>query len=813
MTAVPVNYALSSRPASLWPVLRWLVLMLIALGSAWVLLNVDAPYSVFILALIAVAPTAVLGGRAVAQAFARPSLRWLRGALAYVFAVTAITLMMVSAYAFDPAANILLLGEATFLLLVGGVLLGLALHLAAPTTQFPTLPSIEKIHYRLPFHGRYFLSSVVLLSLLAFIRVIQTPLTFESSPNTDLLLFSVLTWLKTHSIFATVRGDIQFVLLLSGVVTLALGLGAVRLALLQQMSFLFGLVTLTLLSEINGKVFKLLPLEPVSTNVQFWMLVLGIGFVVLGLGNWRWPQPGLRDRQTFWIVVGLTVLALVLRFWQLNDSVRFFVDELSFADAVHSTWVRPNLEILAPMESIAAFPYMFAYLASQGVELFGRTFIGLRAMGALLGALGVPALYLLARALFDKRTALMAALLLATFPPHIHFSRIAISEIAGPLFGTLALAFLARGVLHNRRGDYVLGGAMLGLTHYFHEGSRVVFTPLAVLWVLALILIYRPRVQITHVLLAVLTTIMVALPIYYTLVGMARPLAARMVDNNSALSGAYWRELFESGNLLIHIQQHVIPPLLIYVNQIENTLFYKGETALLLTVILPAFFVGLFYAVWRWRVPGLLLLVLWWAAVTAGNMIMVDSVGSPRYVMVFPALMLLAAVGLRYGLALLWNRVSVVMLALLTIMLAGVQANYYFNEHLPTYNRQFRNNWPHRDGQDAVLRLLQLPPGTQMHIVSEVVPNHFDINGLLMFMSSDYPRLNVLALNELTLSYLAGLKRNIGQAFFIEPRHNPPLNALRAHFPALPTPQESPFDLAPEKQFLLYYLPPQGSGR
>lgn len=803
--------------------IRWLVFGLAAVGILWLLLWIKPPYSTLgLTALIVIG--GIIGIRRTStqvihqnRLSAHPLVRLIvrfRVAIAYVMAVCAVTLLLASAYAFDPSASVPLLREAVTLLVIGGLLLGAALQLSSGTPHVPPLsaPLASGGQTRLTFRPRVLVIGALLLALLALIRVVSAPLPLEDSTH-DPLLTAVIMSLKNR---VYVSGEVQFLLLIAGLLTLTFGLG--RPGILRRMSVTFGLLTLIVLSEINGKVFKLLWLYPVSTNVQFWLLVIGIALVVIGLGGWpRWTWP---DRNTALLLGGIAALALFLRFWHLHDSIRFLVDELSFAGAVQITWVEPHLEILAPMESVAAFPYLFAYLQSQGVALFGRTFIGLRAASAVLGTLAIPAVYLLGRALFDRKTALAAALLLATFPPHLHFSRLGLSEIAGPLFGVLALAFLGRGMVNAQRLDFALGGAMLGLTHYFHEGSRVLYTPLTLLWLIAIALVWRPRVRIDHLLTAAATTLIVAVPIYYTLIGMDRPLAARLVNNNSALDLVYWRELFESSDFELHILKHVIPPFLIYVHLVDNTLFYRGRTGLVLTAVAPAFFLGLFYALWRWRAPGLLLLALWWAATTLGNTMMVDSAGSPRYVMVFPALALLAAVGLRCGLKLLWpveSRMWVFVLAVLTIGLAGVQAHYYFNQHLPLYNRQFRDNWPHPDAQDAILRFLarDFPPETQIHIVSEVAADLFFTRGVLGFMSQDYD-LNTLTNAELNETYVSELKRDVGHAFFIERRssdENRILGLLRQHFDLKPMPEATqaalgPYDPIPEKRFMLFYASP-----
>jgi hypothetical protein len=289
---------------------------------------------------------------------------------------------------------------------------------------------------------------------------------------------------------------------------------------------------------------------------------------------------------------------------------------------------------------------------------------------------------------------------------------------------------------------------------------------------------------------------------------MGRSLAARMVDNNSALSGAYWRQIFEGSHLQIHLQYHLLSSFLIYMHLVEYTLFYKGQTALILSSVVPAFFLGFFQSIWRWRIPGLLLILLWVVSTSLGNSMMVDSIGSPRYVMVFPALMLMAAVGIRYTIPLLLPDKSIitwVVISAVAIGLALIQVNYYFNEHLPVYNQQFRDNWPHPDGQDAVLRSLDFPPGTQIHIISEIPPDLYFTRGVLAFMTYDL-ELDTVATKDFTTKYIANLPRGVDHAFYIEPKDRRTLERLQQYFYLMP-PEQSPHDVPLDKQFRLYYAP------
>ena len=62
----------------------------------------------------------------------------------------------------------------------------------------------------------------------------------------------------------------------------------------------------------------------------------------------------------------------------------------------------------------------------------------------------------LARAVLAHRwPTAIAAVLLATFPPHLHFSRVGIIEIADPFIGVLGFALLAQAFRTQRRLEYV----------------------------------------------------------------------------------------------------------------------------------------------------------------------------------------------------------------------------------------------------------------------------------------------------------------------------------------------------------------------
>lgn len=561
-----------------------------------------------------------------------------------------------------------------------------------------------------------------------------------------------------------------------------------------------GILALALLAAVNGTATS----AGVSTHLQFLFLCTGVIFITLGAGAAQFSRPHINWRKIL-PLAAIMLLALFLRLWQLNTSIRFLVDELAFTTAILNLRANPNTEILLPMEGTAAFPFVFAYWQSLGVELLGRNFAGLRVASAIIGTLTIPALYWLAKSLFDQKTALLAAFLLAVFPPHLHFSRIGLTEIASCLFGTLAFAFLARGLIHNRRFDYVAGGILLGLTHYFHEGGRVLYTPLALAWLAGMLILWRPHPR--SMFAAGLVAFLIVVPVYYTLVAHDLPVTARMSTPNVMLDGDYWRNLFASGDFTQHIRFHIMEPFLIYVNQPDRTFFYGGQTPLVLDYMVPALLLGAAFALWRWRTPGGLLLTAWVMATSIGNGFLAQSTTAARYVVVFPALALLCAVGIRYTLALILpekTRVQIILMSVLAIIFGIAQVNYYFEWHLPLYNFSSRAALPHRDGQDAVLRSLNFPSGTQVHILSDAPPNSHYTGGLLAFLAGDTVSMDIITMADFTQEYIDNMRTDVDHAFFVDWETGGLELLLRDRFDVQP-PLYSPFDIPTSQQYILYY--------
>jgi hypothetical protein len=835
----PTTVTIPEHPLRQSRLARWLLFLSAALGLALIITALERPYNLAALALVMGAagvaayrrPTAALLLRRAQQLWAD---RRLRGLIYLLLTGAAGALLLALPRVL---ASLILFA----LLALWGVV---ALYRAQLLERLRTLARTQAGRWLLFLSAAVILigSSAALepeqsrwLLLALLISVLPVALSYRQDERTALMrgaavfgiLLIVLGSDRLLSTFYEIRPD-ALLLLVLGLAALLIALYLHRWALPLPGAFATaqtpaalsrahiglagaGVALLALTAEASGRLLRIPLLVNLSTDAQFLLLILGGALLALGLGGARWPQRIPHpDRRALLLLALITGLGVFLRFWQLQDGLRLFIDELNFAAVVLGVLNKPNTPLLEPMSSIAAFPYIYAYWQAHTVELFGRNLIGLRAASAIVGALTIPALYLLGRTLLDRPTALIGALLLATFPPHLHFSRLGLNNIADPLFGTLALAFAARGLVHGRRLDYAAGGVFLGLTHYFYEGGRLLYTPLAALWLVGLVWLWRGRWRDLIPLGA--AALIVALPIYYTLLVIERPLAARMIENQTALPGVYWQDVVtDTSSLITHLELRVIHPLRLYLQAAEGSLFYAGQNAFLLPALVPLFFLGLGALLARLRRPGPLLLLLWLLAATLGNSLLVAADHAPRYVVVFPALILLVAWGLRATWGLLWPsgrlpRLSAALLAALALTLALFQAHYYFTEHLPAYNQQYRRSWPHRDGQDAVFRSLHFPQGTAVHIISAIPPDPNYTNGVLRFMRDDL-RFESIRPSQVDRAYIARLEPGIDHAFFIEPGFDGLVKFLGVYFYLLP-PQNSPYaDLPAYQQFPLYYAP------
>ena len=152
------------------------------------------------------------------------------------------------------------------------------------------------------------------------------------------------------------------------------------------------------------------------------------------------------DRSEAGIVAVLFLLALAPRVPDLTGTLAFLHGD----EASCGLYGRVFNSGQAPLLSISWYGLpMFSYAVSGfGLRVFGDTLTGLRLTNAVVGSIGVVLLYVLARELFERRVALLAAFILAISFLHLDLSRDGIHYIQGPTCITLTLYLLVRWLRH-----------------------------------------------------------------------------------------------------------------------------------------------------------------------------------------------------------------------------------------------------------------------------------------------------------------------------------------------------------------------------
>jgi len=389
------------------------------------------------------------------------------------------------------------------------------------------------------------------------------------------------------------------------------------------------------------------------------------------------------DRWDLVISVGLFVLALGLRAWQMSQFPSTYSGDEGSAGLFAIELLDGKANNLFGLGWFS-FPALYFTVQSAAIALLGQTVEAVRLTSAVAGALTVVALYWLGRAMFDRTTAVLAALYLAASHYHIHMSRIALNNVWDGLFGTLAIAGLWYGWKTGRRAGFILCGLALGLGQYFYVSIR----PLPVLfliWAAAAFVAQRAlfRERFHGLILTTLIALTVFLPLGLYFADKPDEFQAPM--NRVTIFGPWLEGELARGERTTTdvILDNATNGLLGFTHE-PLRLLYNPGSPLLLAGAAMLFLLGIIWALLNFDLRYLLLL-LPLLAVVASNAISQDSPASQRYILAMPLVALFVALPL--GQAIIWLReqypryraaVVVAAFALLALV-AVVDVNYYFN--------------------------------------------------------------------------------------------------------------------------------------
>lgn len=263
-------------------------------------------------------------------------------------------------------------------------------------------------------------------------------------------------------------------------------------------------------------------------------------------------QAYARDKQAIewkeWVLIGLLFVGgLAARTINLG-SVPYLMDQDEAKFATEGAELRVENFLATPFEpGVDSHPRIYQLMISVAVGLFGPTLAAARLPSAILGALGVPAVYLLGREIYGWRTGLVAALFMLPWAYHVQFSRLSMNQPADPLFATLAFYFLLRGLRRGALVDFMASGIVLGVAQMFYLGGRLApFVMVSYLVYQAL----RDRQVVTRywrqLLLIPFAALIITLPQNFYLYHFGQQISTR-TDKSVLINGELARNIAQGG--------------------------------------------------------------------------------------------------------------------------------------------------------------------------------------------------------------------------------------------------------------------------
>lgn len=527
------------------------------------------------------------------------------------------------------------------------------------------------------------------------------------SPITILLLSGLLIVIMTSAIYDLVieqQRIIVLALIVIGILVLGLAgylMGARSLprglvSLGGKFSRYFGISNGQLIMLALSPAFSLIATlaagdEWLSRNLPVSLIAWLLAIVAAIAGSYK-PADKSRltiERSDLVISLGLFGLAFMLRITALESIPTTVSGDEGSAGLMALKFLHGELTNLFTVGWFS-FPSLYFAIQSLGILLFGQSVIGLKFMSVVAGSLTVVALYWMSKTLFNRATAVLAAIFLTALHFHIHFSRIGLNNIWDGLFAVVTLAAFAHGWKSGRRSSYIIGGLALGLGQYFYVTFRI-FPVLIAIWA-GLTFLFDRRTfyrRLPDLLISAFIAIVVVLPLAYFFINHPNEFNAPLQRVTIFDGWLEHRALLENQSTLKVVWNQIVNTALGIVSEPLRH-WYNPGSPLLLTTAAGLFVLGLLWLLLHLNLRNILLLLTLLAIILAGGL-SVDAPASQRFIIVAPIAALLVALPIAAATEWLGNnwpdRQWLVMVAAL-FLISGLAVNdlrYYFNEVYDSY--------------------------------------------------------------------------------------------------------------------------------
>ena len=374
----------------------------------------------------------------------------------------------------------------------------------------------------------------------------------------------------------------------------------------------------------------------VGTLGRLGLWFLGIGVLVSSI--WQSPKPQIPSDEVTLILM-ITLIGLLIRVIGIGTFPQtFFEDEGYFS--LQATQAIPNPFAI----SFDGHPMLYHVLQGIFIDLLGRNYTAPRLLSALLGTLAIPGVYLAGKRLFDPRIGLLAALLMMSFPQHVHFSRLALNQAFDPTVAVWMIVFLAG---ERNRANLVLAGLMLGLSQYGYSAARLI-----------------PMVAVVFIVFETSSegkiNFLQTIPKYWLVFVVAGivflPQGIYLIQNSESVSPrlgqtAIWSDRGSDYLFLGRVEappinwvHQVTAPFLGFLQMPDATIFYRGSQPFLGWFAPIPFLLGVSLKNRRVGFLG-----IWWILTAIfGGILLTNPPQFQRFVIATPALVILVALGVVY---------------------------------------------------------------------------------------------------------------------------------------------------------------------
>ncbi len=484
------------------------------------------------------------------------------------------------------------------------------------------------------------------------------------------------------------------------------------------------------------------------------------------------PQGRVSERN---LLFAILAFGAIIRFINLDQQpFGLWFDEADF-----------GLKAMQIMSGESSFPVFFAeirvpayfvYLIALSFKIFGISISTLRFVSAFFGVATIVAAYFCGRELFNRKTGLLLAFLIAFSRWDLNWSRIGLDNITVPFFELLVIALLMRAFRRLRLMDFALAGIGLGLGLSFYASMRI-FPVVIALWFLAKWLRDRSFFHSTWPGLIVFSAAIVisVIPIAQYALFNPQPFWSRInetsIFKNRTVSEA-WNSVTET------TREHLL--MFNYEGDHNGRHNLPGQP--MLDPISASFMVvGFGIALTRYKEPKYLLLLIWFLIMLAPGIFSLDyeSPQSLRAIGSLPAAYLLAIIPVyeifkltdTEYIKMIKNGISI-FVGILFVISAVYNLSLYF-----TYQSKSSDSWTQFSTRETIIGKKMAQVG---HDASYYLSTFYHNTPTVRFLA---PKINNTTKLETYDVFPLDNNNNERSIFFIDPEREPFFDLARKYFP------------------------------